>query len=68
MLGSTSLRAIVTGASRGVGRGVAEALGEIGAQVVLAGRDEAALAGAAEAVTALGGRAIPVRCDHRDDA
>ena len=60
--------AIVTGASRGVGRGVAEALGEIGATVFLTGRDEAALAIAARAVSELGGRGIPVACDHRDDA
>ncbi len=64
----TASRAIVTGASRGVGRGIAEALGEIGAAVVLSGRDEAALAEAAASVTILGGRGIAVRCDHRDDA
>lgn len=63
-----ALRAIVTGASRGVGRGIAEALGAIGAAVVLSGRDESALAEAAASVTSLGGRGIAVRCDHRDDA
>ena len=65
---STVLRAIVTGASRGVGRGIAQALGEIGAAVVLSGRDEAALAEAAASVTSLGGCGVAVRCDHRDDA
>ncbi|HEY8121869.1 MAG TPA: SDR family NAD(P)-dependent oxidoreductase [Myxococcota bacterium] len=62
------LRAIVTGASRGVGRGVAEALGEIGAHVAIAGRDAAALAQTAASVTSLGGRPLALRCDLRDDA
>jgi dehydrogenase/reductase SDR family member 1 len=61
------LRALVSGASRGVGRGVAEALGEIGAHVALTGRDEAALAEAAASVTALGGRALALRFDHREE-
>jgi NAD(P)-dependent dehydrogenase (short-subunit alcohol dehydrogenase family) len=68
MANTQALRAIVTGASRGVGRGIAEALGEAGARVVLAGRDEAALAEAAASVTTLGGDALTVRCDLRDDA
>jgi NAD(P)-dependent dehydrogenase (short-subunit alcohol dehydrogenase family) len=58
----------VTGASRGVGRGVAEAFGEIGAHVWLTGRDERALAETAGAVETLGGRATAFPCDHRDDA
>jgi NAD(P)-dependent dehydrogenase (short-subunit alcohol dehydrogenase family) len=68
MAGAPVPRAIVTGASRGVGRGVAEALGETEAHVALTGRDEAALAASAEATRALGGRALALRCDHRDDA
>jgi NAD(P)-dependent dehydrogenase (short-subunit alcohol dehydrogenase family) len=63
-----SIRALVTGASRGVGRGVAEALAEIGATLYLTGRDAAALAETASRVAALGGAALPVRCDHTDDA
>jgi len=66
MASEEPLRAIVTGASRGVGRGVAEALGEVGAHVVLTGRDEAALTETTAAVTALGGIALALRCDHRD--
>jgi NAD(P)-dependent dehydrogenase (short-subunit alcohol dehydrogenase family) len=61
------LVAVVTGASRGVGRGVAEALGEVGARVYLTGRDEAALGAASRAVDELGGTGVPVRCDHRRD-
>jgi NAD(P)-dependent dehydrogenase (short-subunit alcohol dehydrogenase family) len=67
----------VTGASRGVGRGIALGLGEAGAIVYVTGRSvrgEAAVTDApgtidetAEEVTKLGGQGIPVRCDHRDD-
>lgn len=77
--------AIVTGASRGAGRGIAVELGAAGATVYVTGRstrDEpaqsygqlmalsglSALPGSidetAEEVTGLGGRGIPVRCDH----
>jgi dehydrogenase/reductase SDR family protein 1 len=68
MARTRALRALVTGASRGVGRGVAEALGEIGAHVALTGRDATALAETAASVTALGGSALPLRCDHREEA
>ncbi len=70
--------AVVTGASRGVGRGVALGLGEAGATVYASGRTETEGAGpgglsgtihdTAAEVTALGGHGIAVRCDHRDDA
>lgn len=67
--------AVVTGASRGVGKGVALGLGEAGATVYITGRTiqegNGRLPGTiyttAEEVTLLGGRGIPVRCDHRDD-
>ena len=67
----------MTGASRGVGRGIALGLGEAGATVYVTGRSvrgEPAVTDApgtidetAEEVTKLGGQGIPVRCDHRDD-
>ena len=68
--------AIVTGASRGAGRGIAVALGAHGCTVYVTGRSERtgdhALPGTiyetAEAVTAAGGKGIAVRCDHADDA
>src|SRR5438477_11606659 len=67
--------AIVTGASRGAGRGIAIALGTHGCTVYVTGRSQKpgdhALPGTiyetAEAVTAAGGKGIAVRCDHADD-
>ena len=58
--------AIVTGSSRGVGKGIALALGDCGATVYVTGRstvDEAA----AE-VSARGGRDMAARTDHTDHA
>lgn len=63
--------AVVTGASRGAGRGIAQVLGEAGATVYVTGRSvsgkQAAGPGTVEAtaelVTAAGGTGIPVRCD-----
>jgi NAD(P)-dependent dehydrogenase (short-subunit alcohol dehydrogenase family) len=58
--------ALVTGATRGVGRGVALVLGEAGATVYVSGRT--AVDEVAEEVTARGGRGVPARTDHSDDA
>jgi NAD(P)-dependent dehydrogenase (short-subunit alcohol dehydrogenase family) len=81
--------AVVTGASRGAGRGIAVELGAAGATVYVTGRSTRespatsyagllAQAGrsdlpgnidqTAEEVTSAGGRGIPVRCDHTDEA
>ena len=68
--------AVVTGASRGAGRGIAVALGATGATVYVTGRTQregdSALPGTvqatADAVTAAGGRGVAVYCDHADDA
>jgi dehydrogenase/reductase SDR family protein 1 len=57
--------AVVTGASRGVGKGVALALAEAGATVYATGRTVAEESFAGEAA---GGRIVAVRCDHTDDA
>lgn len=67
--------AIVTGASRGAGRGIARALGSHGCTVYVTGRSEtngdAEMPGTihttAREVTAAGGLGIAVRCDHADD-
>jgi NAD(P)-dependent dehydrogenase (short-subunit alcohol dehydrogenase family) len=68
--------AVVTGASRGAGLGIAHALGSHGCTVYVTGRTERAgqspLAGTihetAELVTAAGGEGIAVAADHADDA
>jgi NAD(P)-dependent dehydrogenase (short-subunit alcohol dehydrogenase family) len=68
--------AIVTGGSRGAGRGIAIGLGCHGCTVYVTGRSEKAgdhaLPGTiyetAAAVTAAGGQGIAVRVDHADDA
>ena len=57
--------AVVTGASRGVGRGIAEVVGECGATVYLVARADTEEVAAA--VDAAGGRAISVTCDVGDD-
>lgn len=65
--------AVVTGASRGVGKGIALELGAAGATVYVTGRtvEQGSLPGTivqtADEVTSLGGKGIPVVCDHRDD-
>lgn len=70
--------AVVAGATRGAGRGIAVALGEAGATVFCTGRSVAgasAMAGrpetiheTADLVTARGGRGVAVRADHTDPA
>jgi NAD(P)-dependent dehydrogenase (short-subunit alcohol dehydrogenase family) len=70
--------AVVAGATRGAGRGIAAALGEAGATVVCTGRSSAArtlrsdydrpetIDETAELVTQLGGTGIPIAVDHLD--
>lgn len=60
--------AIVTGASRGIGRSVAVNLAEAGADVILWGRDEAALRDTRAAVEAKGVRAAVAAFDVTDGA
>jgi NAD(P)-dependent dehydrogenase (short-subunit alcohol dehydrogenase family) len=55
--------AIVTGASRGIGRATAEAIAAAGAHVILGARNLATLNDVAQAVNRLGGRATPVAVD-----
>ncbi len=80
MSNTQSRVAVVTGASRGVGKGIAIALGQAGFTVYLTGRSLSqskmtlhgqALPGTleetADAITQAGGKGIPVACDHGDD-
>lgn len=69
----TNTIAVVTGATRGAGKGIAVALGATGATVYVTGRSTRAagtrdypgtIEDTAEAVTEAGGRGIAVRCDH----
>jgi NAD(P)-dependent dehydrogenase (short-subunit alcohol dehydrogenase family) len=74
--------ALVTGASRGAGRGIARGFGELGYTVYVTGRTVApgdakgwdgtvlpgTVAETAAEVTAAGGTGIAVMCDHADDA
>jgi NAD(P)-dependent dehydrogenase (short-subunit alcohol dehydrogenase family) len=65
LAGST---AVVTGASRGIGRAIALRLAEAGADLALWARDGAALQRVADEVVALGGRAQPIVCDVTDSS
>jgi NAD(P)-dependent dehydrogenase (short-subunit alcohol dehydrogenase family) len=69
--------AVVTGASRGAGRGIALELGAAGATVYVTGRSveggsttdsvPGTIEATAREVTARGGRGVAVRCDHTID-
>jgi gluconate 5-dehydrogenase len=61
-------RALVTGGSRGLGRAMAQALAEAGADLVLVGRERDSLATAAGELTALGRRVDVVPADLSDPA
>jgi 3-oxoacyl-[acyl-carrier protein] reductase len=65
-LGLDGKVAIVSGASRGIGRACAEELAREGADVALVARDAAALADVRGAIEKLGRRAITVACDLRE--
>lgn len=68
--------AIVTGSSRGIGKGIALELGAAGATVYVTGRtlDDSdsyvpgTIGTTDDEVNRMGGKGIPVRCDHSDDA
>jgi len=69
--------ALVTGASRGVGKGIALGLGENGATVYVTGRTlargtgvqglEGSIDETVEAINEIGGIGFALRCDHTDD-
>jgi 2-dehydro-3-deoxy-D-gluconate 5-dehydrogenase len=64
----TGKRGILTGASRGLGRAMAEGLAEMGADLVIVARGKALLDEAASALSHYGGRIIPIVSDVGKDA
>ena len=60
--------AVITGAGRGIGEGIAHALAEAGAAVVLAARRENEVQQVADDINAAGGPAIAVATDVTDKA
>ncbi|MBG0828357.1 SDR family oxidoreductase [Planomonospora sp. ID67723] len=59
-------KAFVTGASRGIGRAIAVAFAEAGADVALVSRSAESLAEVAKEVEAFGRRAVVIPCDLTD--
>ena len=58
--------AIVTGASQGIGRGIALAFADAGASIVAAARSAQKLDETCAEVAARGGKAVPVVCNVQD--
>jgi len=60
--------AVVTGASRGLGEGMALGLAEAGADIVTLARDEKKLKNTAQKVEALGRKVLALECDVTDNS
>src|SRR4051812_20034820 len=62
----SSYKAIVTGASRGIGEELAIALARAGADVAITSRDASSLSSCAQAIEKHGRMAVPLELDVRD--
>src|SRR5260370_38753035 len=62
-LGLAGKVALVTGSSRGIGRGIALALADEGCNVLVTGRDEAALAEVTSSIRSKGVKAVAAALD-----
>ena len=62
----TGQKALVTGASRGIGQALAVTLARAGADVAITARDTASLGACVAAITGLGRKAVPLALDVRD--
>jgi len=68
---------LVTGASRGIGKGIAKVLGQTNAKVYITGRSKKGAKQAeglpgnieetAELINKIGGKCMPIYCDHTND-
>lgn len=59
---------LITGATRGLGRGMARGFAAQGNTVAVTGRDGEQLAQVVEEIERAGGQGIALECDHRDDS
>ena len=59
---------MVTGASKGIGKGIAVQLGAAGAKVFITGRTQSMLEDCANDIRARGGQSVPVVLDHSNDS
>ncbi|PLW77217.1 SDR family NAD(P)-dependent oxidoreductase [Cohaesibacter celericrescens] len=59
-------RAVVTGASRGIGKALAIGLAKSGADLVITARNTESLASTADAIKAIGRNVDSIACDQRD--
>ena len=58
---------VVTGATKGIGRGIALQLGQHGAKVYITGRSSELLEECRQEIKSRGGQCVPVPMDHNDD-
>ncbi len=68
MIGFKEKVVIITGASSGIGEALAREFAALGANVVIAARNEAKLGELADSIAAQGGTVLAVKCDVSSQA